>query len=161
MNSAVHEEGMHNCISSYYSTYNTRRLYSNPDIDLSVSMLLVGLRFRTLDPGVLEELSLVDVVTYFLQYPNSCVSGLQFIHRFDCTVLCVIACVHVSCIVEELDGVVPLILLGACSGQECRGERERVAAQPVLVASHAEVESSRDGKWSPGHTQLDVWVPVP
>lgn len=47
---------------------------SNPDIDLCVSMLLVGLLYRTLAPGVLEELSLVEVVNCFLKYPDTCVS---------------------------------------------------------------------------------------
>ena len=47
----------------------TRR---DPGIDLCVIMLLVGLRYRTLAPGLMEELCLLELVHQFLRYPNMC-----------------------------------------------------------------------------------------
>lgn len=35
-------------------------------------MLLVGLRYRVLAPGLMEQLCLLELVQQFLQYPNMC-----------------------------------------------------------------------------------------
>ena len=41
-----------------------------PDLELSISVLLISLRHRTPMPGVLESTRLVDVIRHLMNHPN-------------------------------------------------------------------------------------------